>query len=79
MSDLMGRVPVPEIVIAGVFPITSDFPHGAHAPQVVVHRFGSANAKIEHAILNASPFFEIHPPRDRLTAFHRHAYGIAVY
>jgi len=52
MSDIIGRVPVPEIVIAGVFPITSDFPHGrAHAPQVVVHRFGSANAKIEQRFL----------------------------
>jgi len=52
MSDFIGRVPVPEIVIAGVFPITSDFPHGrTHAPQVVVHRFGSANAKVEQRFL----------------------------
>ncbi len=52
MSDTLGRVPVPEIVIAGVFPITSDFPHGrAHAPQVVVHRFESANTKIEQRFL----------------------------
>jgi hypothetical protein len=52
MSDFIGRVPVPEITVSGVFPIVSDFPHGrAHAPQVVVQRFGSANAKIEQRFL----------------------------
>jgi hypothetical protein len=55
MSDFIGRVPVPEIAVSGVFPIVSDFPHGrAHAPEVVVHRFGSANAKIEQRFLLGS-------------------------
>src|SRR5579884_1476919 len=52
MSDFIGRVPVPEIAVSGVFPVVSEFPHGrAHAPQVVVHRFGSANTKIEQRFL----------------------------
>ncbi len=52
MSDFIARVSVPGIVVSGVFPIVSDFPHGrAQAPQVVVHRFGSANVKIEQRFL----------------------------
>ncbi len=52
MSDYLGNIPVPEIVVSGVFPIVPDFPHGrAHAPEVVVHQFGSANAKIEQRFL----------------------------
>ena len=55
MSDFIGRVPVPEIAVSGVFPIVSDFPHGrAQAPQVVLHRFGSVNAKIEQRFLLGS-------------------------
>jgi hypothetical protein len=35
-----------------VYPIVPEFPHGrAQAPQVVVHRFGSANARIEQRFL----------------------------
>ena len=36
MSDYLGNIPVPEVVVSGVFPIVPDFPHGhAHAPEVV--------------------------------------------
>jgi hypothetical protein len=52
MSDYLGNIPVPEIVVSGVFPIVPEFPHGrAHAPEVIVHQFGSANAKIEQRFL----------------------------
>jgi len=48
MPDYIGQVEVPEIAPSGTFPITSDYGHGLeHEPQVVVHRFGSGNAKIE--------------------------------
>jgi hypothetical protein len=44
----IGDIPVPAIDFNGVFPIISDYGYGlALQPQVVTHRFGSANAKIE--------------------------------
>lgn len=52
MPDYLGNIEVPEIMPSGVFPIVSDYPHGrAHKPDVVVHRFGSGNAKIEQRML----------------------------
>ncbi len=52
MPDRLGNITVPEIAPSGVFPIVPDFPHGrVHAPPVVVHRFGSGNAKIEQRFL----------------------------
>jgi hypothetical protein len=49
MPDTIGNISVPEISVSGTpFPLVSDFPHGrAHAPKVVVHRFGGANRKLE--------------------------------
>ena len=45
MPDFIGNIPVPEIVLSGVFPIIPDYPYGrAHRPEVIVHQFGSANA-----------------------------------
>jgi len=52
MPDQIGNIEVPEIAPSGVFPIVPDFSHGrAHAPEVVVHQFGSGNAKIEQRLL----------------------------
>src|SRR5512140_453889 len=52
MPDNIGNIPVPEITPSGTFPIVPDYPHGrAHAPEVVVHQFGSGNAKVEQRFL----------------------------
>ncbi len=52
MPDYIGNIPVPDIVPSGVFPILPDYPHGrAQAHEVVVHQFGSGNAKIEQRFL----------------------------
>ncbi|QOY88176.1 phage tail protein [Paludibaculum fermentans] len=52
MSDFIGSIAVPEIAPSGVFPIVSDLPHGrAQRRQVVVHQFGTGNAKIEQRFL----------------------------
>ena len=48
MPDTIGNITVPEIVPSGVFPITPDYGYGhTKHPDVVVHQFGSGNAKIE--------------------------------
>jgi hypothetical protein len=48
LPDYLGNIPVPEIVPSGVFPLVTDYPYGMTlAPGVVVHQFGSGNAKIE--------------------------------
>ena len=48
MPDSIGNISVPEIPPVGTFPLTSDYPHGeVIEPQIFVHPFGSANAKIE--------------------------------
>ena len=52
MPDSIGNILVPEIVPSGTFPIVPDYPYGcAHAPEVVVHQFGSGNAKVEQRFL----------------------------
>ncbi|MBI4460249.1 MAG: hypothetical protein HY648_09360, partial [Acidobacteria bacterium] len=52
MPDYLGNIEVPEIIPSGTFPIVPDFRYGrAHQPPVVVHQFGSANAKIEQRFL----------------------------
>jgi hypothetical protein len=52
MPDTIGNITVPEIVPSGTFPIVPDYPHGrAWRPEVVVHQFGSGNAKIEQRFL----------------------------
>ena len=52
MPDFIGNIQLPEITPSGVFPIVSDYPHGrAQRPEVVVHQFGSGNAKIEQRFL----------------------------
>ncbi len=46
--EFIGNIPVPEIIPVGTFPIVPDYPFGrAHDPQVIVHQFGSGDAKIE--------------------------------
>lgn len=52
MPDYIGNIEVPEITAGGVFPIDSDYGYGrSHRPEVAIHRFGSANAKIEQRFL----------------------------
>lgn len=44
----IGRITVPEISPSGTFGLVSDYTHGQElAPEVILHSFGSANAKIE--------------------------------
>lgn len=55
MPEYLGNIEIPEITPSGVFPIVSDFGwQRIHAPQVITHRFGSANAKIEQRFLIGS-------------------------
>ena len=52
MPDLIGNITVPDIVASGTFPIVSDYPFGRSShPDVVIHQFGSGNAKIEQRFL----------------------------
>jgi hypothetical protein len=52
MAEYIGNVPVPEIVPSGTFPLVPDYPYdSARAPEVVIHTFGSGNAKIEQRFL----------------------------
>jgi hypothetical protein len=52
MPETVGNISVPEIAPLGTFPIVPDYPHGrAWRPDVVVHQFGSGNAKIEQRFL----------------------------
>ena len=52
MADQIGHVTVPEIAASGTFPIVPEYPYGrARKPEVVIHQFGSANAKIEQRFL----------------------------
>jgi len=52
VSDYIGNIAVPEITPSGTFPIVPDYGYGqALAPDVVVHQFGSGNAKIEQRYL----------------------------
>jgi hypothetical protein len=52
MSDQIGRIFVPEILVSGTFPIVPDYPYGrAISPEVTIHQFGSGDAKIEQRFL----------------------------
>ena len=52
MPDTLGTITVPEISPSGTWPLVSDYGYGrAQAWEVAVHRFGSANAKIEQRYL----------------------------
>jgi hypothetical protein len=52
VPDSIGNITVPDIVASGTFPIVSDYPFGRSShPDVVVHQFGSGNAKIEQRFL----------------------------
>ena len=54
MPDYIGHIAIPQIEPSGVFPLTPDFPHGyAQEPHVVIHQFGSANAKISQRFYQA--------------------------
>ena len=48
MSDVIGRITVPSVSPSLTFPLVTDYAHGEDwKRQVIVHTFGSANAKIE--------------------------------
>jgi hypothetical protein len=52
LPDFLGNVPVPVITPSGVFPLTPDYPLEVRRDhEVVVHQFGSGNAKIEQRLL----------------------------
>jgi len=52
MPDYIGNIAVPEIATSGVFPLVPDYPTEVrHDHEVVVHQFGSGNAKIEQRFL----------------------------
>jgi len=52
MPDYLGNILVPEIVPSGAFPLTPDYPLEVRRDhEVVVHQFGSGNAKIEQRFL----------------------------
>jgi hypothetical protein len=52
---MIGNIAVPEIAASGVFPLTPDYPVEVRRDhEVVVHQFGSGNAKIEQRFLLGS-------------------------
>jgi hypothetical protein len=52
MPDSIGNITVPEVVPTGVFPLAPDYPLEVRRDhEVVVHQFGSGNAKIEQRFL----------------------------
>ena len=52
MPDYIGNIAVPEIVPSGVFPLVPDYPFEVRRDdEVVVHQFGSGNAKVEQRVL----------------------------
>jgi hypothetical protein len=52
LPDYIGNIAVPEIVPSGVFPLVPDWPLDVRRDhEVVVHQFGSGNAKVEQRIL----------------------------
>jgi len=52
VPDTIGNITVPEIAVSGMFPIVPEYPYGrASHPDVVIHQFGSGNAKIEQRFL----------------------------
>lgn len=53
--EYIGNILAPAIAPSGTFPIVPDYGYGMEiSPQVAVHRFGSANAKIEQRFLLGS-------------------------
>jgi hypothetical protein len=55
MLDSIGRITVPQIAPSGEFPLTPDYPLEVRCDhQVVVHQFGSGNAKLEQRFLLGS-------------------------
>jgi hypothetical protein len=52
MSDTIGRITFSAPVVSGTFPLVSRWPYGrAQSRTVIVHQFGSGNAKIEQRFL----------------------------
>ena len=71
MPDYIGRIAVPEITPAEVFPLVPDFGSGrSQKPDVAVHRFKTGNVKIEQRFLlgNGAKRFHI---RSSMTAASR--------
>jgi hypothetical protein len=53
MSDTIGRITVPTVINSGqTFPLTTQYPFGFTVERpVIVHRFGSLDAKQEQRVL----------------------------
>jgi len=52
LPDYIGNIAIPEITPSGVFPLTPDYPIEVRRDhEVVVHQFGSGNAKVEQRFL----------------------------
>lgn len=84
MVEYIGSIEIPEIVPSGVFPVVSEYGYGySQEPKVVVHRFGSANAKIEQRFLlgNGAKHFTVRKSqmnetdREALRTFWETSYG----
>lgn len=70
MSDTIGNITVPDFTDSGeTFPIVPDWGYGyAQDPHVVVHQFGSGNAKIEQRFYQGTSAKRFTVRRARLTA-----------
>jgi hypothetical protein len=52
VPDQIGNITVPDIAASGTFPVVPEYPYGrANHPDVVIHQFGTGNAKIEQRFL----------------------------
>ena len=61
MPDTIGDITVPEIAIAGMFPIVPDYPYGrASRPDVAMHQFGSATMRLYKTSPKNPPMLQRH-------------------
>ena len=63
MSDTIGRITVPTVVNSGqTFPLTTQYPFGFSVERpVIVHRFGSLDAKQEQRERYVNPILRPRP------------------
>jgi hypothetical protein len=74
MTEYIGDIAIPEITPSGTFPVVSDYGYGhSRRPQAVVHRFGSANAKIEQRFYLGSGAKQFHVHRAAMREVDRKA------
>jgi hypothetical protein len=67
VPEYIGAIVVPALTATEVFPVLPDFPHGrVIEPQVVIHQFGSASAKIEQRYLLGDGAIRFHVVKHHL-------------